>query len=134
MEQAQLPKFYPLFAPKPVPSAVMLKIPSFLPDPWKVHSMGVWAEQQHHAEAPTSPLHSRTRHSGEKTPRPTLVSFFQFDLIFSLTATANPHQTEASHCGFYVFFKGNFIGLVYPTRPQKINRKYTVYPSISLPN
>ena len=38
MEQAQLPKFYPLFAPKPVPSAVMLKIPSFLPDPGKVHS------------------------------------------------------------------------------------------------
>ena len=37
-EQAQLPKFYPLSAPKFVTSAVMLTIPSFLPDPWKLYS------------------------------------------------------------------------------------------------
>ena len=33
------------------------------------------------------------------------MSSFYFHLIFSLTATANPHQTEPSHCGFYVFLK-----------------------------
>lgn len=38
MEQAPLPKFYPLSAPKPVPSAVMLKVPSFLSDPWKLYA------------------------------------------------------------------------------------------------
>lgn len=37
---------------------------------------------------------------GTLTPSP--VCHFSVDLILSLTATANPHQTEASHCGFYV--------------------------------
>ena len=37
-EQAQAPKFYPLSAPKPVPSAVMPRVPSSLPDPWKLYT------------------------------------------------------------------------------------------------